>query len=313
MKWKRLLLFSFVASLSLSFLTPTIPAQAFELTTEVRPTGRSWYPSNVRCYYIDGTVLDRANDPACLVTNTKPLESMAILSPTADIKADHYYRFTLAYQWHSTQLARGLAWTPKITDDWVLVSFEQIVSQDTAGDGNGTAAPFNNMFEVTLQAKKDMPGGRFSMGNSGQNQALAVVFPSSNTGSTYVVFGQVFEYAEFDSATAVNNQQQEAGEQAQSDGNTASDSSQQQADSTGTTLLGAFQSFVGAISSASPTSCVINANIGDFKMGNADLCSLTVPPAVKTIGSILLIAFCVPLSLALVNKMIGLFRSFQNG
>lgn len=107
------------------------------------------------------------------------------------------------------------------------------------------------------------------------------------------------------------NEQMEGMADAQSDASTGSSSSGQQAQNRGSTLLQAFTSFVNAITSASPSNCVINADIGDFEMGNVDLCSLSPPPAVQTISSILLIGFCVPLSLSTARKMISLYRSFQ--
>lgn len=88
------------------------------------------------------------------------------------------------------------------------------------------------------------------------------------------------------------------------------DDSAQQAETTGTTLLGAFSSFVGALTNASPTNCVIDMDMGNLDLGEVDLCQLSPPQPIPTIASIMLIAFCVPLSLATATKMINLFRSF---
>lgn len=88
------------------------------------------------------------------------------------------------------------------------------------------------------------------------------------------------------------------------------DDSAQQAETAGTTLLGAFSSFVGALTNASPTNCVIDMDMGNLDLGEVDLCQLSPPQPIPTIASIMLIAFCVPLSLATATKMINLFRSF---
>lgn len=119
--------------------------------------------------------------------------------------------------------------------------------------------------------------------------------------------------AEVDAINNINNQQEQAGQQAQGDGNTAGSSSQQQAQQGGQTLLQGFSSFVGALTSANATNCVINANIGEFKMGNVDLCQISPPPAFQAISSIMVIGFVVPLSIATTRKFLSLFRSFQNG
>lgn len=111
----------------------------------------------------------------------------------------------------------------------------------------------------------------------------------------------------------INEQQTQAGQQAQQDGNNAGSNSQQQAQQGGQTLLQGFSSFVGALTSASASDCVINGNIGDFKMGDMDLCQLSPPPVFQAISSIMVIGFVVPLSIATIRKFIGMFRSFQNG
>lgn len=86
-----------------------------------------------------------------------------------------------------------------------------------------------------------------------------------------------------------------------------------ESEQTGQTLIGAFSAFVTALTNVQPGNCVINANLGRMNLGNINLCTLNPPPAFQTIASIVLIAFVVPLSIALVKKMISLFRSFQNG
>lgn len=106
-------------------------------------------------------------------------------------------------------------------------------------------------------------------------------------------------------------QAQDTFDDAQDDADSDSDSSSQQATSSGTTLLSGFQSFLGALTGASPSNCVISADLGNMDLGNIDLCELDPPPAFQAISSIMVIGFTVPLSLALGKKMIALFRSFQ--
>lgn len=110
-----------------------------------------------------------------------------------------------------------------------------------------------------------------------------------------------------------DNQDRQDLENAQSDADSSADDSASQAESTGTTLLQAFTDFVGALTSASPSDCSINFNImGYINGGNVNLCQLSLPPAFQTIGTLLLIGFCVPLSIATARKIISLFRSFQS-
>lgn len=97
------------------------------------------------------------------------------------------------------------------------------------------------------------------------------------------------------------------------DAGATADSSQQSAESTGTTLLAGFQAFINALNSASASDCSLDFNImGYIDGGQVDLCTLSIPPALQTISSLILIGFCVPLSIATARKLINLFRSFQS-
>lgn len=108
-----------------------------------------------------------------------------------------------------------------------------------------------------------------------------------------------------------HDETQQTFDNAQDTADSDSDDSSTQASASGTTLLAGFTSFLGALTNASPSNCVIDGNIGDFRMGNIDLCQLDPPPAFQAISSIMVIGFTVPLSIALGRKMISLFRSFQ--
>lgn len=135
-----------------------------------------------------------------------------------------------------------------------------------------------------------------------------------------------------DSAQAINNQTQKIEQQtevlkeqqkkdeedrnsmteASDDANDSADSSGEQAEETGATLLQAFSSFIDALNSASASDCNINFNVmGYLKGGTVNLCSLQIPSQLQIISSLILIGFCVPLSMATARKVISLFRSFQ--
>lgn len=98
----------------------------------------------------------------------------------------------------------------------------------------------------------------------------------------------------------------------QSSVDSGADSSQDSAESTGTTLLVAFSSFVSAITSARPSNCNINMDMGNLDLGVVNFCQLSPPPEFQTLASIFMILFCVPLSVATARKVINLFRSFQS-
>jgi hypothetical protein len=78
-----------------------------------------------------------------------------------------------------------------------------------------------------------------------------------------------------------------------------------------TSLFGIFTGFVGAITSASPTNCNLDLDMGYVDFGNQNVCAFSVPTFVQIIGSIIAIVIFVPLSLALLSRIIGQIRSMQ--
>lgn len=181
----------------------------------------------------------------------------------------------------------------------------------------GSCTQSSDTYELILQAQQDVDNLALEVGNYNQdplfNWTLSQVpFQSLETQYGTISISPLSEW-ELDSPSAINQQQQEAGEQAQQDGNTAGSNSQSEAQQGGSTLMQGFSDFVGALTSSSASDCVLNGDIGDFKMGNMDLCQISPPPAFQAISSIMVIGFVVPLSIATIRKFIGMFRSFQNG
>lgn len=106
----------------------------------------------------------------------------------------------------------------------------------------------------------------------------------------------------------VEEKTQEAVDDSEAAGGTSSQDAQ-----TGTTgLLNAITGAVSVISSATPTNCKINGNMGNLDMGQLDLCANPAPAFIQTIGSLILILMCVPLAISLFNRFIAIFRSFQS-
>lgn len=80
-----------------------------------------------------------------------------------------------------------------------------------------------------------------------------------------------------------------------------------------TNLLSVVGQFIGVLTSAQPTNCTINGNlIPHLPLGNLNLCQNDPPAAIVVLGSLLLIAFVVPLAYHTVKRMINLIGSFQN-
>ena len=107
------------------------------------------------------------------------------------------------------------------------------------------------------------------------------------------------------------DEEREELEETQDDAEDTANDAGAQAEATGQSLLAAFTGFVNAVANADATNCTIPGNLGNFNMGNLNLCRDNPPALVQTIGSIFMILFFVPLSYATATKLIALFRSFN--
>lgn len=237
-----------------------------------------------------------------------------------------------------------------LSSSWSIVSMEQVSdSQAMTGVNLGYNA-ISATYRIIAKAHETTSVSSLRFQGTYGNHTFLVRYPADNNSSfrTTVVIGQPRAYslkdysaqlndiknainqmAQNSSMSGVIEQQQETNEkldeqnernqqiddgleQAQSDGDTNADSATSDAQSTGTTLLQAFIDMVGAITGASPSNCVINGNmgIGNFTLGNIDLCDLDPPPAFQVISSLVVIGLAVPLALSAYNRLVGLLRSF---
>ena len=110
----------------------------------------------------------------------------------------------------------------------------------------------------------------------------------------------------------INKEVEEKTQSAVDDSEAAGGSSSTDAQTGTTGLLNAITGAVSVISSAQPTNCKINGNMGNLDIGQLDLCANPAPAFVQTIGSLILILMCVPLAISLFNRFIAIFRSFQS-
>lgn len=111
--------------------------------------------------------------------------------------------------------------------------------------------------------------------------------------------------------TKENKEQKEAAEDAAADSQTSGSSSQNDATNATSSLISVITSGIGAITSASASNCVINADMGNFDMGSIDLCANPVPTFMQVIGSIIAALVVLPLVIVLFNRFIAIIGSFQ--
>lgn len=145
------------------------------------------------------------------------------------------------------------------------------------------------------------------------NRLNDIAGATSNTSSNIVTLLQEVQEIndKLDDTTDQEQEDRDNIEQQSSSTESSAADSAQDAESTGTTLLGAFSAFVSALTNASPSNCNIDMDLGNLDLGVVNLCQLDLPQPIPSIASIMLILFCVPLSIATARKVINLFRSFQ--
>lgn len=112
--------------------------------------------------------------------------------------------------------------------------------------------------------------------------------------------------------SAREDEKQEYEDQADETEDTANDESAE-AQSTATSLLSVVGQFIGVLTSAQPTNCYLNGNIiPHLPLGQLNLCQNDPPASIVVLGSLLLIAFVVPLAYHTVKRMLALIGSFQS-
>ena len=102
-------------------------------------------------------------------------------------------------------------------------------------------------------------------------------------------------------------------EQQSQDNETTINSDSSAAQGAATTLLGVVGQFISTLTSAQPTNCNLDGSlIPHLNLGTLNLCTYQMPAALTVLGSLVLIAFVVPLAYHTVKRMLALIGSFQN-
>lgn len=340
MIWKRFAFFlSLFCAFGLSLILSPNQAQAYEIATPVNPTGNAWQWGNSTqwnttfSYPIDTTYFTKQQNGAAIFIQKNGstaasgkfvLNSVKSSNPIT-FKKGNYYSTILNFSLQSGSLTeKGLSMPsinrinlPNNAPYKVMSISSSYVPCASPTGGSSTSydgyCSYGGVsWNIIVQATRD-DVGVFQLGlpNTDMVEWIVVNLASNNMGT--ILVEPITEFEAIKGADSINQQQQEAGEQAQQDGQQGSSTSQNDAQNASTTLLGAFNGFVGAITAISPSNCNISGNFGHIDAGTLNLCQDSPPAFVATILSLVSVALLVPLSIHLAKRMIGLFRSFTNG
>lgn len=132
------------------------------------------------------------------------------------------------------------------------------------------------------------------------------IFPTSD-GRLFISFNN----AVLATPSSNTQKEEEATQDAANNSATSGSNSASNSQTATSSLLSVITSGIGAITSASPTNCKINGNMGNLNVGNIDLCANPVPTFMTLIGSIIAVLVVLPLVILLFNRFISIIRSFQ--
>lgn len=308
------------------------------MTVESTPTGVSFPINSVRCIFSGGVVYNY-NTPTCLKTASgdgSGRQLVNISHQITNVKKDYYYKAYVSVQWPYSSIdgthpvSNSVLYYPSTTEQWNLIKFQAISEgfqnyDNSAGVyDDDTYTYYSVIYEVVLRARNDYDTVWYNVGN-GSN----TLFYNPSVGSlqgAYMSLGTIEEYERVpqsveaieENTEAVNNpeyidqEKEDLENQKQESEDTANDESSEAQD-TATSLLDVIVQAISVFSSAQPTSCNIDGSlIPHLPLGTLNLCQNSPPPAITALGSILLIAFVVPLAFHLVKRMLALIGSFQN-
>lgn len=115
--------------------------------------------------------------------------------------------------------------------------------------------------------------------------------------------------------TALENQREEEKQEIQNTSDEAentADDAQDDVDGATSSLLSVLSNFLGVLTSVNPSNCYLDGSIfPHLNLGQLNLCENSPPAAITALGSLLLIAFVIPLVYNTIKMIINLFSEFQ--
>lgn len=272
---------------------------------------------SIHCTYSDNTT---TNSSYCNSSNDKRITGfdMSLTYPNGfSFKKDDIIEFDLTF--YSSAFPADLSSFGVIrlfanNNNFAVIDYK--VTQDTMLNSDGVYTGTNTLnkfsgvitFHIVLRVNNDYTG-IFGITEYGNTPFIVQSF-YSNSGQVTMSLSNFVIYRK-GSSNPINEEQsqvtQDAANNSQSAGNTATTDSQTATSS----LLSVITAGVGAITSASPTNCKINGNMGNLDVGEIDLCANPVPTFMSLIGSIIAVLVVLPLVIVLFNRFISIIRSFQ--
>lgn len=203
-------------------------------------------------------------------------------------------------------------WTLQIVDSQITkINDYQFQSAQVGTGGTDVLRSYRNGWRITL-----------TLYNPADYADYVIVEPDNSVGIWYTInaYGNVYVYTDnvivfhadpvdVDSANEVNQNELEG--QDNIEGQDTTGTNQGVSDDNYSSLLDIFSGFITAITNVSGGTCTISLNTDFANLGNVDLCTYDPPSYIQIIGSIILILLFVPLSMALIKRILKTIQELQ--
>lgn len=330
------LLWLLFSPLPVSAVDATLPVEAFSHDVEIRSGCDA---------YTDVATLTSSSPCAFHSTN---LGWRRFDLKDVNVTQGWYYQFYINYYVESTTSTAGTIQVQPIqslNDAFDVVSFNQVAQNEyiggfvQPGDGAGYSYTYSIIVlsNETAENASIRLGGLAGVGNIFGHFANAGsgVYPDAHiTISRLHAFrpinysaqlSEILEAIEDISLSqagmeqavengvenAQENEKEQYEQQAEENEQEIDDASSA-AESTGQSLLSILTQFLSVLTNAQATDCYLDATlIPHLSVPRLNLCANSPPPAIVALGSLLLIAFVVPLAYHLVKRLLALIGEFQ--
>lgn len=246
-------------------------ANAYELTTEVKATGRQWEVSGVRCINGNNTtkIVNTPNVPTCEARNNgeSPENIYGITTKELiPIEEGKYYRFTILLQ-YPNYVVNSLMWHPATGPQFTLITANEVSATQTepnASNVTGTTA-YSYMYDVTLRANTS---GNYYVSFGNGTNTLVYIPPTAIAYSTFVSMGKIYEYEEMGQI----EQEKQAGEEAEQQAEEETGKAGEDTEEAGQTFLQLGQGVIDIFTNTPATNCIITGDLGHIDMGELNFC-----------------------------------------
>lgn len=157
---------------------------------------------------------------------------------------------------------------------------------------------------------------KFYIGRPNSSQVFNL--PPTSSDSLYVPpmqispFSNIYEYSTDSPSDEAAEKELEDRDNLESQSSTTdnqADNAGNAAETTGTTLFGAFTQLLTALTNVNGNSCTLpNMQVYSLNLGRMNLCTYTIPSQITALVSIGMVFIIVPLGVHLVKKMINLYK-----